>query len=76
MDPIETIAPNAEVLKFFSDYMLRGVKNLNMQERAVYRDFLKMLQCPQFVIDPSKVNIEDVMNAGKPGAIIRRRDDG
>ena len=73
MDPIETIGPDKEIMGFFSDYMLRGVKNLDAKERAIYQELLKGLVMPKYVVDDSKINMQDLVNIHKPGAIVRRR---
>ena len=70
--PLEELGPKPEILTFFSDYMLRGVKNLNTKERAIYSDFLRMLIMQRYLVDPSRININDLVNANKPGAIIRK----
>ena len=75
MDPIELLGPNKDVMEFFTKYMMTGVKNLNTKERATYNDFLRLLSMPKYVVDASKINMDDLMNVHKPGAIIRRRPD-
>ena len=40
MDPIELLSPQKEIMEFFRDYMLKGVKNLNNKERMSNRNFL------------------------------------
>jgi len=73
MDPIETIGPDKEIMGFFKDYMLKGVKNLDANERAIYQELLKGLVMPKYVVDDSKINMQDLVNIHKPGAIVRRR---
>lgn len=73
MKPIEELGPQAEVLGFFRDYMLRGVKNLNTKERAVYTEFLRQMTMQRYVVDPSKINLNDLAHSNRPGAIVRRK---
>ena len=73
MKEIETISPDKEIMGFFKDYMLRGVKNLNAKEREIYLQLLGGLVMPKYVVDESRINMRDMVNIGKPGAIVRRR---
>ena len=73
MDSIERLGPDKDVMGFFSKYMDK-CKNLNSKERAVYCDFMKLITMERFVIDQDKINIEDLIHANRPGAIIRRRE--
>lgn len=73
MQPIEELGPKPEILDFFKRYMLTGVKNLNTKERAVYTDFLRMLIMQRYIVDPSKINVSDLVHSNKPGAIIRTK---
>lgn len=73
-ESLKVLGPNPEVMKFFSDYMLRGVKNLDEKEREVYRHYMKLLTMERYIVDPNRINMNDLVNAHKPGAIIRCKD--
>lgn len=75
MKPIELLSPNQDIIDFFSKYMMVGVKNLNTTERKVFVDLMRLITMEKYVIDPSRINIQDMVNANKPGAIIRRQPE-
>ena len=72
MDPIEVLGPNKKVVRFMADYMLEGVNNLNDDERKVYLRFIELMTIERFVVEDGKINLHDLINAHKPGAIVRR----
>lgn len=63
--------PPLEIMKLFSKYMDKAPK-LNKKERTIYCSYFDMLINPRYIVDPSKINMEDMIHANKPGAIIRR----
>jgi len=73
MEPIEVLGPNKKVVRFMSDYMLKGVINLNDDERKAYLRFIELMTIERFVVDESKINLNDLTHAHKPGAIVRRK---
>ena len=67
------LGPKPEIMEFFRDYMLKGVKNLNNKERAVYTRYMELMTIDRYIVDEKRVNIGDLIHAHKPGSIVRRR---